>query len=123
VPRNPGLDDGTPLAFLSPRMPTESQLVAASEMSMEYWRRRRRFQIVVLSLTAGIALVCLLVVKSGAIVPGLSVALGVLIWFCAANIFALKYWTCPNCHVGFGRGHRAGRCDYCGISFPKQRRD
>lgn len=31
----------------------------------------------------------------------------------------LIQWRCPSCHRLFTRRHKVGRCEHCGIIFPK----
>ncbi|SRR5258707_304445 len=37
----------------------------------------------------------------------------------AALAVYLVFWRCPSCHCLFSRKHQVGRCEHCGMIFPK----
>ncbi|HYR57818.1 MAG TPA: hypothetical protein VEO95_04280 [Chthoniobacteraceae bacterium] len=37
----------------------------------------------------------------------------------AALVVYLVFWRCPSCHRHFTRKHQTGRCEHCGMVFPK----
>jgi hypothetical protein len=95
--------------------------IATPEQSREY--RRRRDAVVVFALSWPVAafvvgLLVLFLIPDGRL-RSLLLIVAAGAWICTFFIWPLKRWCCPVCGQSFTKAHVRGRCEHCGIRFPR----
>ena len=89
--------------------------MSQKEIILEFREKKQTYKIVV-----GFLLFAVLVLSIGASVKNLElpyILIGIFIIVIFANIFALTYWTCPNCNKYLGGSLDITECKNCGVSF------